>query len=257
MKLVSSVCALGASFVLLACSVDTHPTLAPDAGVDGGTHHGTGGRSSNGGAAGASSGGSAMGAGGASGSSGSRGSGGSMGRILDGSLPDRLMGVGGAMRMRDGGIADASVPDASMDAGPRGSGGTQGTGGHANGGTTSSGGHAGTGSGGHAGTGTGGHGGQGTGGAPAMCGNILCDCTLNGIKLWGNVRMVDETETPDFVLNIDDNFPDLDVEITDFPDSCGEWNMVDFDEDFTVRIDPNESFPDFTITYSDFPGIPN
>jgi hypothetical protein len=242
MKLVSSVCVLGASFVLLACSIDTHPTLTSDAGVDAGTHHGSGGRGSHGGAGGASSGGSAMG--------GSIGSGGSRGHLLDGSLPDRMMGFGGAITMRDGGLADASLGDASMDAGRHGSGGAQGTGGH--GGTTGSGGHAGAATGGHAGTGAGG---QGTGGAPAMCGNILCDCTLKGINLWGKVGM--DPNFPDFVINIDDSFPDLNVEITDFPDSCGQWQMDNDFPDFTVNIDSNEAFPDFTIHYSSFPGVAN
>jgi hypothetical protein len=183
---------------------------------------------------------------------GAGGSGGKLGRLLDGSLPDRMMGLGG--RQRDGGLVDASVGGSSMDAGPLGSGGTQGTGG-----TTGPGGHAGGGTGGHAGTGTGGHagtgsGGQGTGGAPAMCGNILCDCTLNGIKLWGDVAI--DPNFPDFVINIDDSFPDLNVEITDFPDSCGQWNMVTNGfPDFTVYIDSNEAFPDFTISYSPFPGV--
>ncbi len=241
MKLASSVCALGASFVLLACSIETHPTLTSDAGVDAGSHHASGGRSSRG-SGGASSGGTATGAG---------GSGGIVGRLLDGSLPDRMMGFGG--RIRDGGLLDASQGGSSMDAGSPGSGGTQGTGGH--GGTTGTGGHAGSGTGGHAGTGAGGHAGQGTGGAPAMCGNILCDCTLKGIKLWGNVAI--DPDFPDFVINIDDSFPDLYVEMTEFPDSCGQWNMVTDFADFTVNIDPNEAFPDFTISYSDFPGVAN
>lgn len=90
-----------------------------------------------------------------------------------------------------------------------------------------------------------------------MCGNVLCDCTLKGIKLWGNVAI--DPDFPDFVINIDDSFPDLYVDVTDFPDSCGQWTMVSLNDfpDFTVNIDPNESFPDFKISYSSSPGLAN
>lgn len=47
----------------------------------------------------------------------------------------------------------------------------------------------------------------------------------------------------------------VNVEKTDLPDSCGQWEIVTDFPDFTVEIDDN--FPDFDIQYSDFPGVAN
>lgn len=78
------------------------------------------------------------------------------------------------------------------------------------------------------------------------------DCTYNGIKLWGKVKIVENFE--DFKVRIDDNFYDLAVEKTNFATSCGCWEIVDSFEDFTIRI--VDSFEDFTIKFVDnFPGI--
>lgn len=166
-------------------------------------------------------------------------------------------GSGGAAPIFDGGsgLRDASLDgampaDGSTGAGGRGNGGT-GSGGRANGGTSGAAGHAGKG-------GTAGHAGQnGAGGAPKMCGNIFCDCTLKGIKLWGTVRVeTDLSASVDFEVSVVDAFEDLDVEKTSFPDACGQWDMTATDfEDFSVRLNASD-FPDFTIQYSDFPGIP-
>jgi hypothetical protein len=85
-----------------------------------------------------------------------------------------------------------------------------------------------------------------------MCGRIKCDCTLNGIPLWGDYRVV--TNFADFDVQKDASFPDLKVLETNFPDSCGEWREVTIGEDFTVKW--VTSFPDFSIQFSSFPGIP-
>ena len=86
---------------------------------------------------------------------------------------------------------------------------------------------------------------------PANCGHIKCDCTFNGIKLWGNVQYVDMF--PDFKVKISP-FPDLNVYETYFPAQCGEWHTVTAFPDFTVQI--VDMFEDFDIAYSPFPGIP-
>jgi hypothetical protein len=84
----------------------------------------------------------------------------------------------------------------------------------------------------------------------AMCGRIKCDCTLKGIPLYGRYRIV--TFNEDFKIR-ETSFPDLKVLKTNFADSCGEWQEVTFNEDFTVRVVTfNE---DFQIAYSNFPGV--
>jgi hypothetical protein len=78
--------------------------------------------------------------------------------------------------------------------------------------------------------------------AIAQCGRIRCDCTFNGIQLWGRVQYV--TSFPDIQVR-ESAFPDLRVREGSFPDSCGEWQIVDAFPDFTVEI--VTSFEDFEI----------
>ena len=52
-----------------------------------------------------------------------------------------------------------------------------------------------------------------------------------------------------------DSFPDLRVKVvSSFPDDVGEWQFVEYGEDFTVQF--VESFPDIKIKYvNSFPGV--
>ncbi len=89
---------------------------------------------------------------------------------------------------------------------------------------------------------------------PALAGDGPAeDCTLNGIALMGDVRVVDSF--PDLKVQIVDGFPDLKVKlVTSFPDKCGLWKMVDSFPDFTIKF--VDSFPDLQIKYVDsFPGL--
>jgi hypothetical protein len=87
--------------------------------------------------------------------------------------------------------------------------------------------------------------------AVEMCGRIRCDCTFNGIALFGRVQYV--TNFADITVS-ETPFPDLRVREGSFADTCGEWEIVDNFPDFTVEI--VTSFEDFGIEYSAFPGIP-
>jgi hypothetical protein len=89
---------------------------------------------------------------------------------------------------------------------------------------------------------------------PAMCGRIFCDCTFNGVKLWGKVQYVTLTADPDVIKVRETSFPDLRVKETAFPDSCGEWEVVTAFPDFKVQ--KVTAFEDFQIQYSAFPGLP-
>jgi hypothetical protein len=84
-----------------------------------------------------------------------------------------------------------------------------------------------------------------------QCGRIRCDCTFDGIQLFGRVRYVDSF--PDIQVRIS-SFPDLRVREGSFADECGEWEIVNSFPDFTVEI--VDAFEDFQIAYSAFPGIP-
>jgi hypothetical protein len=52
-----------------------------------------------------------------------------------------------------------------------------------------------------------------------------------------------------------DAFPDIRVKTVDaFPDKIGEWQFVEYGEDFTIQF--VESFPDIKIKFVDaFPGV--
>ena len=62
------------------------------------------------------------------------------------------------------------------------------------------------------------------------------------IKLCGKVKVVD-------------SFPDLKVKVVQsFPNHIGEWQFVEYGEDFRVQF--VDSFPDIKIKYvSSFPGV--
>jgi hypothetical protein len=83
---------------------------------------------------------------------------------------------------------------------------------------------------------------------------IGADCTLNGKKLYGKVKVVEHFA--DFKVKVVENFPDLNVQTVEhFPDSCGKWQFVENFPDFTITY--VEHFPDFQIKkVQHFPGRP-
>jgi hypothetical protein len=86
-----------------------------------------------------------------------------------------------------------------------------------------------------------------------MANKISNDCTYNGIKLYGKVKIVERF--PDIKVQKKDAFQDLSVQyVKAFPDACGKWQVVDTFPDFTVQF--VDRFPDITIReVTAFPGI--
>ncbi len=82
---------------------------------------------------------------------------------------------------------------------------------------------------------------------------ISANCTLNGIPLYGKVKVVDSF--PDFKVQRVDHFADLKVQwVNSFPSSCGKWQRVEHFPDFTIQF--VDHFPDFKIQeVSSFPGV--
>ena len=80
------------------------------------------------------------------------------------------------------------------------------------------------------------------GSAVEAAGPINRDGYFKNIRLAGRVRVVS-------------SFPDLKVKTVDsFPDDIGEWQFVDYGEDFTIQF--VDSFPDIRIEFVDsFPGV--
>jgi len=85
-------------------------------------------------------------------------------------------------------------------------------------------------------------------------GGISDDCTFNGKKLAGKVKVVDSF--PDIRVKAVSSFPDLKVKrVSSFADRCGEWQFVDSFPDFKIQY--VDSFPDIEIAWVDsFPGMP-
>lgn len=87
----------------------------------------------------------------------------------------------------------------------------------------------------------------------AHAGKLGSDCTFNGKKLYGKVRVVNNFAT--FKVRVTNAFPDLKVEkVTAFPDRCGRWEFGNSFEDFSVQF--VDAFEDFSIEYvTAFPGV--
>lgn len=82
---------------------------------------------------------------------------------------------------------------------------------------------------------------------------ISSDGYFKGIKLCGKVKIV--KNFADIKVKVVENFPDIKVKIVNaFPNHIGEWQFVEYGEDFTVEF--VENFPDIKIKYvENFPGL--
>lgn len=91
------------------------------------------------------------------------------------------------------------------------------------------------------------------GSAVDAAGPINRDGYFKNIRLAGRVRVVDSF--PDLKVQVVSSFLDLKVKTVDsFPDDIGEWQFVDYGEDFTIQF--VDSFPDIRIEFVDsFPGV--
>ncbi len=89
---------------------------------------------------------------------------------------------------------------------------------------------------------------------PFEAGAVSADCTFNGKRLAGNVKVV--TSSADVKVKVVTSFPDLNVKVVEsFPDNCGQWRFVESFPDFTIQY--VESFPDVKIRMVEsFPGVP-
>ncbi len=79
------------------------------------------------------------------------------------------------------------------------------------------------------------------------------DGYYKGIRLCGKVKIVESFA--DIKVKVVNSFPDLRVKVVNsFADDVGEWQFVEYGEDFTVQF--VESFPDIKIKYvNSFPGV--
>lgn len=82
-----------------------------------------------------------------------------------------------------------------------------------------------------------------------------CEYTLNQgtrsitFSLWGNVKVVEGNAYSDLDVRIakEGEAADLEVVITDKPNACGQWRIVDKGEDFTIKF--VDKYEDITIRF--------
>lgn len=74
------------------------------------------------------------------------------------------------------------------------------------------------------------------------------DCTVNGIRLQGDVKVVETLG--DVKVYVDTVFTSgtLEVRFTPLPSSCGDWHIVDNLPDFTVEIVTARVFADTIVS---------
>ena len=87
----------------------------------------------------------------------------------------------------------------------------------------------------------------------SAAGPVNRDGYFRDIRLAGRVKVV--TSFPDIKVQVVNSFPDLRVKAVEaFPDDIGEWQFVEYGEDFTIQY--VESFPDIKIKFvQSFPGV--
>ena len=84
-------------------------------------------------------------------------------------------------------------------------------------------------------------------------GPINQDGYFRNIRLAGRVKVVDHFG--DIKVQVVHSFPDIKVKVVNhFPDDIGEWQFVDYGEDFTIEY--VKSFGDIKVQFvNSFPGV--
>jgi hypothetical protein len=85
-----------------------------------------------------------------------------------------------------------------------------------------------------------------------MCGRINCDCTLRGVRLWGNVAYV--LAGGDFKIRATLD-PDLFVQQSFAPTGCGEWAEVTQPQAADLTVEFVGTGEDFQIEFAAVPGV--
>jgi hypothetical protein len=91
--------------------------------------------------------------------------------------------------------------------------------------------------------------------APAQAQQNFSRCTYKGIRLSGKVAIVQAI--PDLKVQVVNSGQDLNVKfVENFPDECGEWQIVNIFPDFRIQF--VEIFPDLKIKLvNSSPGLPS
>lgn len=77
------------------------------------------------------------------------------------------------------------------------------------------------------------------------------NCKINDIHLEGYVRIVEHNADLNVYIDTLNTISPFEVELTDFPSECGQWRIVKYNADFTIRIMDYESGNDLIIRFKE------
>ena len=75
------------------------------------------------------------------------------------------------------------------------------------------------------------------------------NCMVNDIYLSGYVRIVDYNADLNVYIDSLNTISPFEVQLTDIPSECGQWRIVKYNADFTIRILQYEAGSDLTIRF--------
>lgn len=77
------------------------------------------------------------------------------------------------------------------------------------------------------------------------------NCKFNDIYLAGYVRIVEHNADLNVYIDTLNTISPFEVELTDIPSECGQWRIVKYNADFTIRIMDYESGSDLIIRFKE------
>ncbi|MDR1974856.1 MAG: hypothetical protein LBQ31_09350 [Bacteroidales bacterium] len=82
------------------------------------------------------------------------------------------------------------------------------------------------------------------------------DCTCNGKKLYGKVKVTEMSDAADFYIRETNVGQDIEVKVVNYsPEKCGEWQFTDSYSDADFIVAYTNVGPNFEIKFSNFPGV--
>ena len=76
-------------------------------------------------------------------------------------------------------------------------------------------------------------------------------CEANGINLTGDVKIVEYNADINVYIDTLNTISPFEVELTEFPSRCGQWNIVEHNADFTIRVLEYEAGSDLIIRFKE------
>ncbi len=79
----------------------------------------------------------------------------------------------------------------------------------------------------------------------------IANCKISDIYLAGYVRIVEHNADLNVYIDTLNTISPFEVELTDIPSECGQWRIVKYNADFSIRILEYESGSDLIIRFKE------